>query len=134
MGGYYKMAEQLDIEDAIRAAQEAQDRPVQKSGEELAVEGMERAVAHANRVEPRWSDRAYSFLLSFITRFDPPWLTIEQVKFWSYRNGLPQPPSPGSWGSVTRRAKAEGHIVFDKYEPSQNASQHGKPVIVWRVK
>lgn len=97
----------------------------------LAEEGGNRALTHAELQNMSWGDRAYRAILMFCER--RPAFTIEQVKAIAYARGLPKPPAEGAWGPITKRAEKSGHIKSDGYIKSRNPSQHGKPVVLWRV-
>jgi hypothetical protein len=101
-------------------------------GRRLADDGGRRALTHAELQTMSWGDRAYRALLHFMER--RPVFTIEQVKDYAYGKGLPKPPAPGAWGPVTKRAIRAGRLTFERFTESANATQHGKPVKVWRVK
>ncbi len=103
----------------------------QPTGRDLAEEGMARAEDHAERVEPKWGAQAYDRFTAYCANGG--YVTVEAIKAWAYDTGLPKPPAEGAWGAVTRRAVRDGVIVFHEFTESQNASQHMKPVRVWRV-
>lgn len=101
-------------------------------GRQLADEGGRRALSHAERENMTWGERAYRAILYCAERH--PFITIEEVKAFAYSRGLPRPPAEGAWGPVTKRAIKADVITFERYCDSKNASQHGKPIKVWRVK
>lgn len=120
------------VKVSVEEMRERYPEPPKPTGQQLAEEGGHRALDHAERVEDDWGNRAYAALVAY-SRFAS-MLTIEQVKEEAYNHGLPEPPAPGAWGPVTKRAKKEGLIEFLRFNTSANATQHGKPVILWRVK
>lgn len=96
----------------------------------LAQEGMERAAAHAERVEPDWNDRAYDLLCAFArTR---PEFHAEEARAWAVEQGLPTPPDNRAWGWPTKRAVKEGVLQHDRYEAVKIAPSHGRPMPVWK--
>ena len=99
---------------------------------QLAIEGGQRALDHAQRVSNMtWEERAYRAILWFMER--RPVFTVEQVKEAAYSRGLPRPPAEGAWGPIIKKIQREGRIENDGYVASKNPSQHGKPVVLWRV-
>lgn len=100
--------------------------------EQLALDGMERSTAHAERVCPSWTSAAFKAILEYAANCNEPFM-IEDVRKVAYDAGLPRPPAEGAWGTPTKRAAAQGIIQFVGYEKSANATQHGKPCKVWRA-
>lgn len=98
---------------------------------DLANEGMQRAVEHADRVEPSWSDRAFNILADF-ARTNPEFMA-EDVRVHAHKVlGLPQPPDPRAWGAVVNSAVRSGLIVRDRYELTKIPPAHATPRPVWR--
>lgn len=100
------------------------------SARELAEDGMIRAVEHADRVEPEWSERASSLLRDY-AQFNPEFMT-ESLRVWAHRMGLPLPPDPRAWGAVVNKAVRDGLIVRDRYEMTKIPPAHATPRPVWR--
>lgn len=95
-------------------------------GAQLRDEGIQRAVDHADREKPKWSDLAYQALLGMRGEF-----TSEDVRIQAEYDGLPKPPDARAWGGVVKRALKAGHIRFLRYGKSCNPFAHQRPVSVW---
>lgn len=104
----------------------------QPSAQQLADEGMKRAADHADAVqpEPKWTDQAYAFFLRYAEK-NTLFMT-EDVRVWSYQNGLPHPPDGRAWGHVTVRAKKERIIQTDHYQKTKYPPAHATPREVFR--
>lgn len=100
------------------------------SGEQLALDGMACAEAHANRVHYNWSAEAERHIIAYAMAAKGPF-SIEQVRRIAYATGLDRPPAEGAWGAPTKRLVKRGVIEFAGYQTSANASQHCKPVKLW---
>lgn len=103
---------------------------VLKSGAELMKEGMERAVAHAEREEPGWSDRALATLTDYARSHQ--FFATEGVVSYAKVRGLPPAPDARAWGGVVTRAKRRGIVIEDGYMASANPQAHLRPTRVWR--
>lgn len=79
--------------------------------------GMARAAAHADMVNPKWSDVAYQFLCGFARKH--PTFISEDVSDASKRWGMVQPPTDRAWGQVYRKAIRDGVIAQDGYGRSR---------------
>ena len=90
-----------------------------------------RAVDHANREIPRWSDLAYVALQAFL-RIHAGTFIAPAVRQWAETRGVPVPPSNRAWGGVIRRARRAGLIVRDGYCDYGDGSMHLQTVTVWR--
>jgi hypothetical protein len=106
------------------------DLMAQPTAQQLADAGMSAAVDHADRVSPRWSDRAFDILaqyalihLEFMT---------EDVRNWAERLGFPPAPSARAWGAVALRAARERLIERHGYRKTCNPLAHGTPATLWR--
>lgn len=99
------------------------------TGEQLALEGMARSAENADQRVPNWTDRAYDMLVAY-TKVQPRF-PVEELRVWSYDEGLPLPPSDSAWGTVIKRASADGVVRFVGFTPSKNPAQHRKPIKLW---
>ncbi len=98
---------------------------------DLAEEGMNRAVEHADAEEPGWSERAYRLLFAYAEAH--PLFATEDARTWAHNEGgLPLPPDGRAWGAVTNRAVRAGLIVRDHYRPTRIPPAHASPRPVWR--
>lgn len=103
---------------------------IEPTARELAVEGMERAVDHADAVEEDWSERAFKAFRRFAesnTMF-----MSEDVRVWAYQQGLTHPPDGRAWGSVAVRAQRERVIAVDHYANTKVKPAHATPRAVYR--
>lgn len=100
----------------------------------LAVEGANRAAAHADRTHGNWTDRAYNFLERWVGgRIGFEFMT-EDVRVAAENSGsYVAPPDERAWGAVILRAKREGRLEHTgRYEPMKSSNCHGNPKSVWR--
>jgi hypothetical protein len=100
------------------------------SAPELAAEGMQRAVDHADDVEPGWSDLAYAMLEQYA--FDHFELMTEEVRAWAQDKGLAEPPTARAWGAVALRAARNRIIVKVGHRQTRNPLAHSALATVWR--
>jgi hypothetical protein len=108
------------------------DAPVspRSTAQQLADDGMNRAVDHADQVEPGWSQRAYDMLEGYaLSHFE---FMTEDCRVWAHGEGLPTPPDGRAWGAVTLRAVKAGLIVCDRYRKTRIPPAHATPRPVWR--
>lgn len=102
---------------------------VPPTADDLAQDGMDRAVGHANRTSPEWSQRAFEILTSYASiHFE---FMTEDVRNWAEKLGLPQAPSARAWGAVAIRASRENVIRKEGYRKTQNPLAHGTPATLW---
>jgi len=100
-----------------------------KDGEAAAVDGMQRAVDHADDVEALWSTKAFGSLMAYAWAQTQPFL-IEDARLWAHRHdGLPLPPDGRAWGAVVRKA---ARSRFIKRVGTGNAqSSNNSPKCLW---
>jgi hypothetical protein len=99
---------------------------------DLAERGIKRAEASADAAVPRWTDRAYEFLLTFLDgRRDA--FSAPEVRAAAESFGLPVPPSKRAWGGPFCRAAAAGLIVESGYARGDR-DMHCQPIRLWRRK
>jgi hypothetical protein len=101
------------------------------SGEHNRDIGMQQALDNANRVEETWSEKAYSFLLSYIKN-NKTFMT-EEVRIASEEYFAP-PPSNRAWGAIIVKAVKNGLISRIGYKSVTNPKAHCTPAAVWQVK
>lgn len=108
------------------------DSIVPPSAEEIAKrrrdDGIARAAAHADDVDPRWQTRAFRAVAIF-ARYHPAFLA-EDARGMAEREGLPSPPDARAWGAVMRLAARRGVIVADGYGPANSSNR--SPKVKWR--
>lgn len=116
------MADFFDFMDAPSAPK--------PTAQDLAIDGMTRAIEHADAVEEDWSERAYHMLLTYaLNHFE---FMTENVRVWAHDQGLPLPPDGRAWGAVTMRAVRDRIIVRDRYQKTRIPPAHSTPRPVWR--
>ncbi|MFH2064964.1 MAG: hypothetical protein ABIK15_07195 [Pseudomonadota bacterium] len=96
-------------------------------GEFLKQRGMKRALNHAERHHVSWGDRA----LSMLRKFPKSRFQAEELRAWSYGQGLPEPPHGRAWGSVMLKAKNMGLIRCIGYQNVSNPNAHRTPAALW---
>jgi hypothetical protein len=102
-------------------------------GARLRDEGIDRAVAHADRVTPKWSERAYEGLRRFMVYVSgKDEFTSEHVRYFAEGWGLPSPPDKRAWGVVMMRAARAGLIrKTGRFTTSRNPNCHKMPKALW---
>lgn len=91
--------------------------------------GIHRATAHADRVNPKWSDDAYAFLERHART--SPLFTTEDVRAAS-AGEVPDPPDSRAWGGVVLRAVRAGLLELDGYMTARDPKVHCNVVKRWR--
>jgi len=92
--------------------------------------GIQKALDHANEVEPSWSEIAYSFLVKYAKSHRL--FMIEEVREASVGE-VPSPPSARAWGGIVRSAAKSGLIRRGGYKSVSNPKAHCTPATVWIV-
>ncbi len=113
----------------LRAAGEASA----KASRAAAQEGIDRAVAHAERDVPGWGDVAYEFIRLHAMRNKGKRFTGYEIVQAALAYGVPKPPTDKAFGGPLQRAARRGIIVKAGYVPDQNPERHGAPVIQWKL-
>lgn len=100
------------------------------NAQELAEDGIARAVEHADSIDAGWSEMAYAKLEQYaFSHFE---FMTEDVRKWAHSLGLEQAPSARAWGAVALRGAREGLIVKVGYRKTQNPLAHSTPATVWQ--
>jgi len=98
--------------------------------EQAAVDGMTRAVEHADRKVDDWSGQAFSLLMTYARLRNEPFL-IEDAREWAYEQGLELPPDGRAWGAPTRRAAVGHHLV--RCGTGNARSSNNSPKVLWAL-
>jgi hypothetical protein len=93
--------------------------------------GMQRAVDHADLVNPCWSDQAYDLLLKFLS-IHVGAFQAEEVRSYAAMIDFPLPPSNRAWGAIIVRAVKAGIIKRVGYAPVRNIKAHKTPASLWQ--
>lgn len=103
---------------------------VMRGGREEAEIGMRRAIDHANRVEPTWSDQAYSILREVVAIRDQ--FITEDVRRYADERGLARPPDSRAWGAVMIRASKAGLVKKIGWATATDPKVHANPTSLWK--
>jgi hypothetical protein len=102
-----------------------------------AEEGMGRAVDHADRVDPGWSDEAAVVLRDYATAWARAWgdtpFMAEDVRAYAEEQGFTKPPDDRAWGAVFVRARKQGVIARVGLALTQRRCSHKRPQTAWRL-
>lgn len=96
----------------------------------LRDKGIQQAINHADKVEEKWSEKAYNCLLRFI-QWNDEFMTEDVREFASL--SLSEPPSNRSWGGIIVKAVKQGLIVRKGFRNVSNAKAHSTPASVWKT-
>lgn len=93
--------------------------------------GIQRAVDHANKETPSWSDRAVELFLAYCQENKGANFMTEDVRWYAEALGLPEPPDKRAWGAIAVMAKRRGLIRSNGYAPQKAVNAHCAPKTVW---
>ncbi len=94
--------------------------------------GIQRAIDHANAVEPTWGEVAYRHLTQLV--MDKPsgaTLTSEAIREFARQQGLCNPPDGRAWGAVLLRSARAGVLKKVGWTISEDPTTHCSPVALW---
>jgi len=98
----------------------------------LKEKGMQTAIDHADAVCPGWSDTAYKFFIEWLSQKKSGYpFMVEEVREAAAMAGIPEPPSKRAWGSLTAKARRNGHIVSIGTRQVKNPKAHMANAGVW---
>ena len=91
--------------------------------------GIQRAVAHAEKETERWAQRATMYLTDLIDRrgFKP--FLFEELIEIAIREGVAAPPDGRAWGGIARRLAKAGVIRNLGYAPAKTSNL--SPKVLW---
>lgn len=95
-----------------------------------ALDGMTRAVEHADAVTPDWSSAALDALRAYVAAYGAPFTAEMARTFCHAHYGLPTPPDGRAWGAVFKRAAAR-KIIRSTGTYAPRACGNMTPTIVW---
>lgn len=99
-------------------------------GLELRDRGIERAVDHADREIPSWSDVALEYVRQYARNHGE--FLSEEPRQYAESRGLPDPPDKRAWGAVMLRAARAGYIRKIGYAQANDPRVHGSINTLWR--
>lgn len=91
-------------------------------------DGMARAVDHADRDAPGWSNEAYSFLISYARTHDQ--FIAEQFVAYAEHSGLIVPPTGKAYGAVFKRGAKAG--IIERIGFGVSTKRHASPTPLWQ--
>ncbi len=95
-----------------------------------AAQGMSQSAAHAESVDPGFTERAYGLLADFCKSQGTNPFTSEDFRLYAHSSGF-EIAVPKALGAVFKRAAREGLIVRDGF--GKAFARHGSPTIRWRA-
>lgn len=105
-----------------------------KTGAELAEQGMLHAEQHANIVHEGWSENALEWFVKYIKHFGRGHqFKTEDVRKYAELNGFDVPPSLRAWGAIVLKAAKAGLIKKAGYAQVENAKAHKANCSLWEV-
>lgn len=105
----------------------------QKQAEQLTEDGINTALARANREDAKWSDRAYYHLWKFALN-GKEFMTEDARKILTENNLVPKPNNPRAWGGVARRLAFDGIIERIDHGSVKNPKAHQATATIWKIK
>lgn len=101
------------------------------TGAQLRDAGIIKAITHANQKVEKWSDKAYSFLLEYITTTTQ--FKTEDARAYAERRGLEEPPSKRAWGGIILKAARARLVIKDGHTLVDNPKAHKCLATLWKV-
>ena len=118
-------AHQLNILDLIR------------EGEVLKQNGLLRAIDHADKVSPQWSQKAFNIAVEYVKNElrSGQQFKSEDIRIWAYRwDKIEKPPHERAWGGVCISMARQGLIEKIGLASVVNPKAHGAIATLWRKK
>ena len=98
-----------------------------------AQEGIDRAVAHAERDVPGWSDVAYEFIRLHAMQNRGKRFTGYEIVQAALAYGVPKPPTDKAFGGPLQRAARAQVLRKVGGVPDPNPERHGSMVPLWEA-
>ncbi|HWH83217.1 MAG TPA: hypothetical protein VNU71_13380 [Burkholderiaceae bacterium] len=94
--------------------------------------GITRAIKHADRTNPEWSEVAFLSVKVFLLGLKPgDHITGEQARQHGEKKGVSAPPDKRAWGGIMRRAAGAGLIRKVGYVQATDPRVHCNPITDW---
>lgn len=116
----------------LRAAGEASARAFAES-KRKAQEGIDQAVAHADRDAPGWSSVAFEFVKLHAMQNRGARFTGYEIVRAALAYGVPKPPTDKAFGGPIQRAARAGLIRKVGSVADPNPERHGSDVPLWEA-
>ncbi len=116
-----------DAERSAKAFREAREK-----SRAAAQEGIDRAVDHAERDVPVWSEVAFAFVKLYATQHRGEKFTGYEIVRAS-KARVTAPPTDKAWGGPLQRAARAGIIRKVGGVPDPNPERHGSMVPLWEA-
>jgi hypothetical protein len=108
--------------------------PSKPRREEMRDDGIDRAVSHADRVIPDWSEKAHALSIAYLQSLGSgAQTTSEKVRIYAERAGLPHPPDKRAWGAVMLRLARAGRLRKRGWTTAEDPKVHCNPVSLWEI-
>ena len=107
------------------------NEPKQPNGWDLAVDGMNTAASHADRVVPDWSKEALTHFKMYLLHFGHQPFMTEDVRTYAENMGMEPPPDRRAWGAIAVQAKKLGWVRSLGYAPQKSTNAHRAPKNLW---
>lgn len=117
----------------LRAAGEASAMAARMKARAAAQEGIDRAVAHAERDVPGWSDVAYEFIRLHAMQNRGKRFTGYEIVQAALAYGVPKPPTDKAFGGPLQRAARAQVLRKVGGVPDPNPERHGSMVPLWEA-
>jgi hypothetical protein len=102
-----------------------------KEARRLRDEGIETAVAHANKVEPRWIDKAYEYFKNHFLLSTNGAFQMEEFRSYCAMMDFPLPAHNRAFGGVVVRAVKEGIIKSVGKQATRSKKSHCANAELW---
>lgn len=104
----------------------------QLSGQQLAKQGLTRAVDKAERDFPEWREKTYRLFKRFIFQTSGPFMIEDFRSFCAMQKNFDFPNSNRAFGFVPIRAKEDGLIRRCGFRKVKNRKAHAAFASLWK--
>jgi hypothetical protein len=123
------MTEQIDLFAEPPAPSAVSRRRALKQGYALAEAGSKRALAGAQREDPKFFELAIKFFVDYVKKAGKPTQCAEARL--ASKGHVPDPRERRSWGQVPVRAASLGYVKKGPAEPCIDPVSHSAPSWTW---
>lgn len=104
----------------------------QSEAELATLRGIETAKGRADKMDAKWSDRAYYHAWKYAQNGKE--FMTEDARAALEGKLVPAPENPRAWGGVMRKLAGDGLIERVDYGRVKNVKAHGTPATIWKIK